>query len=89
MACPRIVAGQAVSAIFLRHQLLPSRIRVGKHIRIVEMLIARDLRPQEVGLLKCLGLASEFHFSHHEPVVGTMKLIDLKRVDVPPFTLSM
>ena len=44
------------------------------------MLVARDLRPYEVWLVESLCLAAKFHFGHHKPIIGTMKLVHFEYV---------
>ncbi len=65
-------------SIFLRQGITPLRERIAQKMRIIETLVARYLHTDEVGFLIGFALAFQFHLSHHQPLIVTIKLIHLE-----------
>ena len=60
------------------HSLLrPLPIRMVDQARIVVTHIARDLRPNPVGLYERSIFCGQLNFRHNEPLIGTREHIDL------------
>ena len=65
-------------SIFLRQGITPLRERITQKMRIIETLVARYLHTDEVGFLIGFTLALQFHLSHYQPLIVTIKLIHLE-----------
>ena len=65
-------------SIFLRQGITPLRERIAQKMRIIEALVARYLHTDKVGFLIGFALAFQFHLSHYQPLIVTIKLIHLK-----------
>ena len=47
---------------------------------VVETCITRNFRPDEIRLFVRFRVVSEFNFCYHQPLVVTMKLVNLKHM---------
>ncbi len=68
------------SSVCFWQSVAPKLKRIPQHLLVVESVVARHLRADEIGLFVGLVLTLQFYFGHDETFVVAVKLINLKHV---------